>query len=87
MVGGGGGLEVRRAEREGAGGRPLLTAGRTGGLRGGNVSASEPGLRAGAGAAMPQGTCDFVLMLPRYPEGTARMEGPPLAGRSPWMRH
>jgi hypothetical protein len=36
----------------------------------------------------PEGTCDFVEMLPRSSEGTSREGGDPLAGSSPdWMRH
>lgn len=59
----------------------MLTADRPGGLRGGDASASEPCLRIGAGAARLEVTCDFVVMLPRYSEGTSGEGGTQLAGR------
>jgi hypothetical protein len=49
---------VERSESRGR--AALLTADRPGGGRGGDASASEPGLRAGAWAALPEVTCDFV---------------------------
>lgn len=64
---------VERSESRGR--AALLIADRPGGMRGGNMSDSEPCMRAGAGNAQPQGTCDFVLMLPRYSEGTSSAGG------------
>jgi hypothetical protein len=39
------------------------------------------------GGCLPEVTCDFVVMLPRYSEGTSSGEGPSLLGGSCWMQH